>query len=62
MTANLIVLISGGGSNLQAVIDAIAAGRLDAKIRLVVSNRPNAFGLRRAQQAGIPTQVLPYKR
>ncbi len=62
MTAKLVVLISGGGSNLQAIINAIAVGRLDVEIELVVSNRPNAFGLHRAQQAGIPTCVLPYKR
>lgn len=52
------VLISGSGTNLQAVIDAIAAGRLEAEVALVVSSRPDAFGLSRAGQAGIPTIAL----
>jgi phosphoribosylglycinamide formyltransferase-1 len=52
------ILISGSGSNLQAIIDAIEAGRLDAKIVLVVSSRPDAYGLMRAEQAGIPTLAL----
>lgn len=52
------VLISGSGSNLQAIIDQIAAGRLDAEVALVVSSRPDAYGLKRAGQAGIPTASL----
>ncbi|MGI6567270.1 MAG: phosphoribosylglycinamide formyltransferase [Firmicutes bacterium] len=56
----LAVLISGRGSNLQALIDAIADGRLDAEIATVISDRPGALGLDRARQAGIPTQVLPW--
>ena len=52
------VLISGSGTNLQALIDAIAAGRLDASIELVVSSRPSAFGLKRAEAAGIQTLTL----
>ena len=47
------VLISGRGSNLQSIIDAIAAGRLDARIAVVVSNRAEAAGLERARGAGI---------
>jgi len=47
------VLISGRGTNLQAIIDAIAARRLDATIAVVVSNRPGAPGLQRARDAGI---------
>jgi len=47
------VLISGNGSNLQAIIDAIAAGWLDASIQVVISNKPDAYGLQRAQAAGI---------
>jgi len=62
VTKKLIVLISGNGSNLQALIDAIESGHLNTEIELVVSNRPNAFGLHRAQQAGISTQILQYKR
>lgn len=59
--SDLGVLISGRGSNLQAIIDAIAAGRLDAKIALVISNRADAAGLERARAAGIETLVLPHK-
>ena len=55
------VLISGRGSNLQAIIDAIAAGGLDAKIAVVVSNKPNASGLERAKQAGIETLYINHK-
>jgi phosphoribosylglycinamide formyltransferase-1 len=49
------VLISGSVTNLQAIIDAIAAQTLDAELVLVISSRPDAYGLRRAQEAGIPT-------
>jgi formyltetrahydrofolate-dependent phosphoribosylglycinamide formyltransferase len=59
--AKLIVLISGSGSNLQALIDACASGELDARIVCVVSNRKAAFGLERAQQAGIETLYRPLK-
>lgn len=53
------VLISGRGSNLQAIIDAIASGALDATIAIVISNRAAAAGLARARAAGIETMVLP---
>ena len=56
------VLISGRGSNLQAIIDSIAAGRLDAEIAVVVSNRANAAGLERARAAGIETLHIDHKR
>ena len=52
------VLISGSGTNLQAIIDAIEAGKLDARIEVVVSNKANAFGLERARRHGIPREVL----
>jgi phosphoribosylglycinamide formyltransferase-1 len=55
------VLISGRGSNLQAIIDAIAAGRLDARIAVVISNKASAAGLERARAAGIETLVLPHR-
>jgi len=55
------VLISGRGSNLQALIDAIGDGRLDARIGVVISNRPNAAGLDRARQAGIEAVVLDHR-
>ena len=56
------VLISGRGSNLQAVIDSIAAGCLDAEIAVVISNRANAAGLERARAAGIETLHIDHKR
>jgi phosphoribosylglycinamide formyltransferase-1 len=55
------VLISGRGSNLQAIIDAIAESRLDATIALVISNRSDAPGLDRAAAAGIKTLVLEHR-
>lgn len=58
---SLAVLISGNGSNLQAIIDAIEAGRLDARIRLVLANDPAAFGLERAARHGIATQVIDHR-
>jgi phosphoribosylglycinamide formyltransferase-1 len=53
----IIVLISGNGSNLQAIIDACANGQLNLEIALVISNKTDAFGLQRAQQANIKTLV-----
>ena len=55
------VLISGRGSNLQALIDAIANGHLDARIVIVISNRADAGGLERARAAGIDTLVIPHR-
>jgi phosphoribosylglycinamide formyltransferase-1 len=55
------VLISGRGSNLKAIIDAVSAGRLDASIAVVVSNRADAAGLSHATAAGIETLVLDHK-
>ncbi len=52
------VLISGSGTNLQALIDRIADGSLNASIELVVSSRPSAYGLKRAEEAGIQTLTL----
>ncbi len=52
------VLISGSGTNLQSFIDAVEAGRLALDIVTVLSDRPDAYGLQRARQAGIATQVL----
>lgn len=56
----LALLISGRGSNLGAVIDAIAEGRLRARIAVAISNRPEAAGLERARAAGIETRVMPH--
>ncbi|HEX5473842.1 MAG TPA: phosphoribosylglycinamide formyltransferase [Vicinamibacterales bacterium] len=55
------VLISGRGSNLQALIDATADGRLDARIAVVVSNKADAPGLERARDAGIDTEVIDHR-
>jgi phosphoribosylglycinamide formyltransferase 1 len=56
------VLISGSGTNLQAIIDAIGRGEIKAEIGLVISNRADAYGLQRARQAGIETLVLDHRR
>lgn len=58
MALTLGVLASGGGSNLQSIIDAVAEGRLDAKIGVVISDNPDAFALERARRAGVPTAVV----
>ncbi len=52
------ILISGSGTNLQAFIDAVADGSLDVEIPVVVSNRPDAYGLARARDASIPTECV----
>ena len=61
MNRRLGVLISGRGSNLQALIDAIGEGRLDAHIALVISNRENAAGLEKARRAGIEAIALSHR-
>jgi len=60
VTRDIGVLISGRGSNLQALIDAVADGALDARIAVVMSNRPSAAGLDRARAAGIETLVIDH--
>lgn len=57
----VVVLISGSGSNLQALIEGIAKGDLPIEITAVISNRPDVFGLTRAEQAGLVTKVLDHK-
>lgn len=57
----LAVFVSGSGSNLQAILDAIADRRLDVEVVLVISNRKNAYGLTRAENAGIPTLYFSFK-
>lgn len=58
----IAVLISGRGSNLQAIIDSIGSGELPAEIICVVSDKPDAAGLDRARKHGIPAVVVDYKR
>lgn len=57
----VVVLISGSGSNLQALIDGVTDGDLPIEIAAVISNRPDVFGLTRATKAGISTLVLDHK-
>lgn len=59
MSAKLVVLISGNGSNLQAILDACAANELPASVAAVISNRVDAYGLTRAQNAGVPAIHFP---
>lgn len=56
----IAVLVSGSGSNLQALVDARDRGELDAELVHVISNRADAFGLKRAEKAGIASSVLPH--
>ncbi len=58
----IVVLISGSGSNLQAIIDLIDAGKINAEIAAVISNRSDAYGLQRAKKAGIPTEIHDHTR
>lgn len=60
---NIVVLVSGGGTNLQALIDAQARGELGGgRIAAVVSSRPGVYALERAEKAGIPAFVVPRKQ
>lgn len=61
MNRRLGILISGRGSNLQAIIDAVASGRLNAEIAVVISNRADAPGLERARRAGIEAFFLDHR-
>ncbi len=60
-SAKIVVLISGRGSNLQALIDAATTGELSGTIAAVISNQPKALGLQRAARAGIPTEILAHR-
>jgi phosphoribosylglycinamide formyltransferase-1 len=60
-TLDLVVLVSGSGTNLQAILDSIADRSLDVRIQIVVSNKPNVKALDRAQKAGVSTKVLSHK-
>jgi phosphoribosylglycinamide formyltransferase 1 len=58
---NLGVLVSGVGSNLQAILDAIGAGTLNAQVKVVIANRPGAQALDRARAAGVSAMTIPHK-
>lgn len=58
---NLGVLVSGAGTNLQAILDAIGEGTLDARVKVVVSNRPEAQALERARAAGVRALAISHK-
>jgi len=58
---NLGILASGSGSNLQAILDAIAAGTLDAEAKIVIANVPGARALERARDAGVSTALIDHK-
>jgi phosphoribosylglycinamide formyltransferase-1 len=60
MACRTAILISGSGTNLQSFIDKVAAGELDLDLRLVFSNKPDAFGVERAKRAGVPTACIEH--
>jgi phosphoribosylglycinamide formyltransferase-1 len=62
MTVRIGVLLSGSGTNLQAILDSIEGKRLDGKVCVVVSNVSSAGGLERARKAGIPAIVIDHRR
>ncbi len=62
MPMRLVVLVSGSGTLLQSLIDASLTGELDASVVAVGADRPDAYGLVRAEQAGIPTFVVPVEK
>jgi phosphoribosylglycinamide formyltransferase-1 len=59
---NLGVLVSGTGSNLQAILDSVAAGSLNANVRVVISNKPDVQALERARRAGVPALTIPHQQ
>lgn len=60
--ASIVVLVSGGGSNLQVIIDAINAGKIAAQISVVISNIADVYALERAKKAGISTEIIDHTR
>ncbi|WP_027192144.1 phosphoribosylglycinamide formyltransferase [Fundidesulfovibrio putealis] len=60
MALPIAVLVSGSGSNLQALIDRVESGALEARIALVLSNKPDSYGLKRARSHGIPALCIPH--
>jgi phosphoribosylglycinamide formyltransferase-1 len=61
LALNLGVLVSGNGTNLQAILDAVARGALDARVRCVISNKSEARALERAKKAGVPALFISHK-
>lgn len=61
MTVDVAVLASGRGSNFQSVIDAIASGTCDARIKVLITNNPDAVAIERAKKAGIPVEIIERK-
>jgi phosphoribosylglycinamide formyltransferase 1 len=59
---NIAVLASGRGTNLQAIIDAIKAGQIEGKIKIVISDNPKAYALKRAEACGVDNITFPYKK
>lgn len=57
---SIVILISGSGSNLQAIIDAVHSKTINAEITAVISNRPDAAGLLKAKKAGITTKIIDH--
>jgi phosphoribosylglycinamide formyltransferase-1 len=57
----LAVLVSGGGTNLQAILDAVDCGALEAEVVVVLSNKPGALALDRAARHGVPTHVIDHR-
>ncbi|HEY9031674.1 MAG TPA: phosphoribosylglycinamide formyltransferase [Kangiella sp.] len=58
--SNIVVLISGNGSNLQAIIDSVQNGAIDGRVSAVISNKPDVYGLERATRANIPAIVVDH--
>jgi len=61
VTLALGVLVSGNGSNLQAILDAVGSGTLAASVKLVLSNKGDAYALERAERAGVPRRVISHR-
>ncbi len=61
-SCKIAVFISGGGSNLQSIIDHVKQRHINASIACVISNNPNAYGLTRAKQANIPTHIIEHNK
>ena len=60
-TKSIVVLISGNGSNLQAILDRIEEGKINGQVSAVISNKADVFGLERARQANVPAIVIDHK-